>query len=102
LSDPAASTALNLEALVEQLADQIAAKLYAEQRRLLDRKALAELLGVAERTIGSMVARGELPEPLLHTAGVVRWDWDMVKKYLADRQGRKLRRGRGLRRSPGI
>jgi hypothetical protein len=88
---------LDIDVLANRLADALAEKLRADQERLLGREDLAERIGVSVRSIGSMVGRGDLPQPLLHTAGVARWSWDQVLKHLAARQGRKLRRGRGIK-----
>jgi hypothetical protein len=86
---------LDLELLAEAVAERLAARLSADRERLLDRAGLAERLGVAERTVAALVARGELPGPLLHTSGVARWEWSAVLRHLGARQGRRLRRGRG-------
>jgi predicted DNA-binding transcriptional regulator AlpA len=77
------------------VAEQLAPLLRAESERLLDRPLLADRLGVAERTVACMVARGELPPPLLHTPGIARWRWAEVIRYLESRQGRARRQGRG-------
>ncbi len=85
----------DLDDLAAALAAKLAPRLHAEAERLLDRPALAERIGVCERSIAPMVARGELPPPLLHTAGVARWHWQQVITYLESRQGRQRRKGRG-------
>ena len=91
----------DLDALVDAIAARLAPLLRGDPERLLDRPALAERIGVCARSIGPMVARGELPPPLLHTGGVVRWEWGQVLKYLEARQGRPRRSGRGrYRRAP--
>jgi predicted DNA-binding transcriptional regulator AlpA len=79
------------------LADAIVARMAGclHTEALLDRPALAARLGVSERTVSSMVAKGELPQPLLHTSGVARWSWAQVVKFLESRQGKQRRRGRG-------
>jgi predicted DNA-binding transcriptional regulator AlpA len=84
-----------LEEFAGLLAERLANQLRADADRLLDRPELAERLGVAERTIGTMVNRQELPQPLLHTGGVARWSWDQITRYLESRADRRLRRGRG-------
>jgi predicted DNA-binding transcriptional regulator AlpA len=84
----------NVEQLAAALARHLAARL-PDPERLLDRPQLAERLGVSERTVGALVARKELPEPLLHTGGIARWSWPEVERYLAARRERTLRRGRG-------
>jgi len=80
---------------VDAIAKAVAVKLGTARECLLDREALAERLGIGERTVGAMVARGELPRPLLHTGGIARWHWPQVLQFLAGRQDRRLRRGRG-------
>jgi predicted DNA-binding transcriptional regulator AlpA len=62
---------------------------------LLDRGQLAGRLGIAERTVGALVARQELPQPL-RMGGSVRWDWDEVLRFLSARRPRRPRRGRGV------
>jgi hypothetical protein len=87
---------LNLPALARLLAEELAPLLRPGAEPLLDRPALARRVGVGERTVSVLVARGELPPPLLHTGGVARWSWPQVVKYLESRQGRRTpRRGRG-------
>jgi predicted DNA-binding transcriptional regulator AlpA len=68
-----------------------------DPERLLNRRELAERLGLAERSISSMVNAGELPKPY-RLGGVVRWSWREVEKYLRASQNQKPRRGRGIRR----
>ncbi|HYT93013.1 MAG TPA: hypothetical protein VEL76_30125 [Gemmataceae bacterium] len=92
--------ALDVDRLVELLVSRLAERLGPDRDRLIDRPELARRVGVCERSVSLMVSRGELPEPLLHTAGVARWDWGEVKKFLASRAGRKIRRGRGRRKKP--
>jgi hypothetical protein len=87
--------AIDLPSLARLVAEQLAPLLRADADRLLDRHALAERLGVADRTIGGMAARSEIPPPLLHTAGVARWSWHQVLKWLESRQGKRRRTGRG-------
>jgi hypothetical protein len=82
-------------ALAERLAPLVAQRLRADAEQLLDRPALADRLGVGDRTVGSLVAKGELPPPLLHTGGIARWSWPAVVKYLEGRQGKQRRHGRG-------
>jgi hypothetical protein len=88
-------TGLDLDDLADRLAERLAPLLRHDPEQLLDRPALAVRLGVAERTIGALVARAELPPPLLHTGGLARWSWGEVVKHLAARRGRRLRKGRG-------
>jgi predicted DNA-binding transcriptional regulator AlpA len=94
----------DLNTLAEAVAAKLAERLRAEQDRLLDRAQLAERLGVSERTVSTLVARGELPGPLLHTSGISRWGWSEVECYLASRRQRTLRKGRGRynRNSEGV
>ena len=89
-------------ALAERVAPLVAQRLRADAEGLLERHALAERLGVGDRTVSAMVARAELPQPLLCTGGVSRWSWPQVLRYLEGRQGRRPRRGRGryARRHP--
>jgi predicted DNA-binding transcriptional regulator AlpA len=86
--------AITLDAIADALAGRLAEHFHAKDTRLLDRGQLATRLGVGERTIGALVARQELPEPL-RLGGCVRWDWGEVLRFLADRRQRKPRRGRG-------
>jgi hypothetical protein len=85
---------LDLDALVARLADAVATRLRAEGERLLDRSALAERLGICERSIGAMAARGDLPPGYL-IGGIRRWDWAAVLRHLESRSGRRRRGGRG-------
>lgn len=90
---------LDIDHLVDRLAERLAPLLRAaDSSRLLDRRELAERISTSERTVSSMVARQELPPPLVHTSGVSRWSWPQVEQFLLARQGRQLRRGRGRRR----
>src|SRR5262249_55507404 len=86
---------VELDALVHRIASAVAEHLRVEREALLDRRQLAERRGVGERTVGSMVSRSEWPPPILHTPGCARWDWQTVVRWLGERQGRKLRKGRG-------
>jgi predicted DNA-binding transcriptional regulator AlpA len=88
----------DLQALVADIAAGLAERM--QENTLLDRPALARRLGVSERTVSVMVHRGDLPHPLLHTSGVARWSWSQVEKFLVSRQGRKLAKVRGGRRTP--
>lgn len=47
----------------------------------IDRGNLARRLGVHERTIRRMVARGELPRPCVGTGGCPRWLWSFVLEH---------------------
>jgi hypothetical protein len=86
--------------IVDAMVDRLTPLLRPGPEPLLDRAALAERLGVGERTVGAMVSREELPPPLLHTSGVARWEWGQVVKFLEARQGRQKRTGRGRYRRP--
>ena len=88
---------LDVDALVQRLTQSIVAHLRVSEDRLLNRAELADRLGVSNRSVGSMVSRQEIPPPLLHTSGIARWSWPTVLKHLAARQGRKHRKGRGIR-----
>jgi hypothetical protein len=92
---PPEPPALDLDDLARRLADRLLPLLRPGEKCLIDRPELARRLDVAERTVSALVARGELPPALLHTAGIARWDWAEVLKCLAARRGRKPRRGRG-------
>jgi hypothetical protein len=83
-----------IKALATAIAVLVAEFLRADADRLLDRPALAQRLAVGERTVGAMVSRGELPPPLLCTAGTARWHWPSVLKFLASKTS-QVRRGRG-------
>lgn len=65
------------------------------KERLLDCADIAERMSVSERTVRALVARGELPGPLLHTGGIARWDWGVVLKFLQARSEKRIRKGRG-------
>ena len=88
-------TALDLSALADAVVERLALRLRAGPEPLLDRARLAERLGVVERTVSALVARGELPPPLLHTGDIARWDWAQVLRWLQGRQHRRRRTGRG-------
>jgi len=47
----------------------------------VDRGGLAQRLGVHERTIRRMVARGELPRPCVGAGGCPRWLWSFVLEH---------------------
>ena len=47
----------------------------------IDRAELARRLGVHERTIRRMVARGELPRPCVGAGGCPRWLWSFVLEH---------------------
>lgn len=89
---------IDIDEIARRVAEHLAPLLRSDPDRLLDRRELAQRLGVAERTITAMTARHELPPPLLGTAGTVRWCWAQVEKHLVSRQGRPRRKGRGIRR----
>jgi hypothetical protein len=85
----------DLDALAAAVAEKLAPLLRQDPEQLLDRKALAERLGVGERTVSGLVARGELPPPVLHTGDIARWSWPSVLRFLEGRGGRRPRKGRG-------
>jgi predicted DNA-binding transcriptional regulator AlpA len=95
-------TPFDLDTLAGLIAERLAPLLRADPEQLLDRPALAERLGVAERTVSGMVARRELPEPLICTGGVTRWRWADVLKYLESRRGKTKRAGRGRYRREAV
>jgi predicted DNA-binding transcriptional regulator AlpA len=86
--------AADLEALAESIARHLAVRLRGDDRQLLDRRQLAGRLGVAERTVGALVARGELPPPV-RLGGCSRWVWAEVMQFLAASRQHRPRRGRG-------
>jgi hypothetical protein len=94
MSEQQTGDGLDLEALVERLADVVLARLGAAHDRLLDRRELAERLGMSERGVSGLVARGELPDGYL-CGGLRRWDWGQVLKFLESRADRRPRKGRG-------
>jgi predicted DNA-binding transcriptional regulator AlpA len=85
----------DLDGIAGTLAVKIAERLHLDAERLLDRTELAERLGIGGRTVSSMVAKQQLPPPLICTGGISRWSWQQVQKYLESRQGRQRRGGRG-------
>jgi hypothetical protein len=92
--DGTPSAGINLDALAELVVGKLAERLRTESERLLDRPALAERLGISERAVSAMAARGDIPAGYL-IGGVRRWDWTAVKKYLEARSSRRPRKGRG-------
>jgi hypothetical protein len=89
-----AGDSLDLGALAAGLAERLAPLLRHDPEQMLDRAALAARLGLGERTVSSLAARGELPGGFL-LGGCRRWRWEDVLKHLQARSGRKPRRGRG-------
>jgi predicted DNA-binding transcriptional regulator AlpA len=49
----------------------------------MSRKELAWELSVSESTIDEFVRRGNIPAPILLSAGCVRWSWPAVQERLA-------------------
>jgi predicted DNA-binding transcriptional regulator AlpA len=49
---------------------------------LLDKVALAKLLGIAKSSIGNLVARGDLPKPVRLTHKIVRWRRSTILAWL--------------------
>jgi predicted DNA-binding transcriptional regulator AlpA len=90
------TSSLDLASLVDQIVQQLAERMRLDTDRLIDLEELAARVGVSRRGASGLVARGELPPGNL-IGGVRRWDWSEVRKFLATRQGRKTRRGRGRR-----
>jgi hypothetical protein len=82
---------------LRELADLIAGHL-RRQNGLLDRRQLAEQIGLSARSVAALVDRGELPPGHL-IGGVRRWSWPVVEQFLRDRQGRLRRKGRGIRKT---
>jgi predicted DNA-binding transcriptional regulator AlpA len=85
----------DIQALAAAIGERVAERLRADADRLLDRATLAQRLGIGERTVSGLVARSELPPPLLHTGGLARWRWESVLAWLAGRADRQVKRGRG-------
>ena len=61
------------------------------------RNELARRLGVHERTISRMVARGELPEPCMSHGGRPRWLWSFVADFCRARHERQVKIDQKLR-----
>src|SRR5262249_11837374 len=80
---------------IDALASAIVERLRNQEPGLLNRRQLASRLGIGTRTVSTLVARKELPEPLI-LGGVRRWDWAEVIAYLKVRRQRKPSRGRGI------
>jgi prophage regulatory protein len=53
-----------------------------EERRLLDVRQVAELLGVSSRQVYRLTDGGALPRPL-RLGGSVRWDRDAIDRWIA-------------------
>jgi len=47
-----------------------------------DRAAMAELLGVSERTIMDLLAQNQIPKPLVQTDKLLRWGAGQVQRWL--------------------
>src|SRR5579871_6305611 len=94
MSEQPSGDGLDIEALANQLADAVAARLSTERDRVIDRRELARRLDVSERAASAMAARGDIPPGYL-IGGVRRWNWREVLKFLEARSGRKPRKGRG-------
>jgi hypothetical protein len=85
---------VDLEQFANAVAERLSERLSITQQRLLDRAQLAERLGVSERGVTSLASRGELPAGYL-IGGVRRWRWEEVLRFLASREKRRPRQGRG-------
>src|SRR5262245_48121164 len=83
-----------LQALVDAIAEEVAVRMRRNGEKLIDLRELAARVGMSPRGVPGLGSRGELPRPLLHTAGVTRWSWDQVVKFL-EANGNRPRRGRG-------
>lgn len=79
---------------LDRLAEGIALRLGREAARLIDEGELGVRLGIAQRTVRDLVARGELPQPL-RVGGLNRWRWQTVLAHLEARSSKPRRRGRG-------
>lgn len=53
--------------------------------RLINRKQLAEMLGIHERSVPNLVESGDLPKPLA-IRGSRRWMWSRVLEHIDARQ----------------
>jgi excisionase family DNA binding protein len=55
-----------------------------EPRRkgLMTVREVAILLGVCERTVWRLAARGQLPQPIRYSRKLVRWSAEQVERYL--------------------
>jgi len=74
-----------LDRLVDRIADAVALKL-ASQPKLVDRHALAQIIGVSVPTIERLQASGKLP--FVRLKRLVRYDVDAVIAALSDREVR--------------
>ena len=80
-----------IERLCKRIALVVQAHLQDEHTKLLTRIELAQRLGIGERTISTLVARSELPQPV-RLGGSVRWDWQQVRAFLKHASKKKRRR----------
>jgi len=78
-------TPAELDRLVDRIADAVALKL-ASQPKLVDRHALAQIIGVSVPTIERLQASGKLP--FVRLKRLVRYDVDAVIAALSDREVR--------------
>lgn len=76
-------TPAELDRLVDRIADAVASKL-ASQPKLVDRHALAQIIGVSVATIERLQASGKLP--FVRLKRLVRYDVDAVIAALSDRE----------------
>ncbi len=60
--------------------------------RLIDRKELARLLGIAPKTVTHRKALGTIPEPIHQPGSHPRWPLEEIRQWLAarDHRGRLL------------
>jgi predicted DNA-binding transcriptional regulator AlpA len=91
---------IGLQQLVDAIVARLLEQLRLHQDRLINLEELAARVGVSKRGAAGLVARGELPKGYL-IGGVRRWSWKEVERFLAARQGRRPRRGRGRYPRPG-
>ena len=76
-------TPAELDRFVDRIADAVALKL-ASQPKLVDRHALAQIIGVSVPTIERLQASGKLP--FVRLQRLVRYDVDAVIAALSDRE----------------
>jgi predicted DNA-binding transcriptional regulator AlpA len=94
-SSPTPEADVNL--LADLVADRVVAQLQINAGRLIDLRQLAGRLQLSPRGVTGLISRNELPQGIL-LGGVRRWSWPKVEAYLATREGRRPRRGRGIRK----
>jgi len=56
-----------------------------EQQPMLSLDDLAQLFGIAKRTVHTWRASGDLPKPDLSIGKTVRWRWSTIDQWIASR-----------------